>query len=189
MPDAGGDTVSSESTETPSTAEEGLEPERAAWLARAREALSSAFDIPPQQLRVVDASDGSQSLPVVIDASPNGTYAGTHDRIAERRKADPNHLTVEVDGEGLDVLEASTEAAYRAMMEDARRRGGPLPDSIELSQVNGELWTATMVLGDGLQDDGLVPLLSSSGGAVNKVGFHRDRGGKSIRIRPALRIP
>lgn len=175
---------------SPTAVEEALTPEQVVWLAAARAALSSAFGIPEHQLRVVDASDGADApLPVVIDASPNGTYAGTYDRLMEARAADPAHLTVTVEHEQMDVLEASTEAAYRAMMEDARDRGGPLPDSLELSQINGELWTATMALGDGLQDDGLVPLLSSSGGTTNKVGFHRDRGGKSIRVRPALRVP
>lgn len=176
-------------TDAPSAVEEGLAPEQTSWLALARASLSTAFGIPQGQLRVIDASGGVPTpWPVVIDASPNGTYAGTYDQIAEARRTDPSHLTITVAGETIDILEGSTEAAYRAMMEDARRRGGPLPDSLELSQVNGELWTATMALGDGLQDDGLVPLLSSSGGAVNKVGFHRHRGGRSIRIRPALRV-
>ncbi|WP_354699938.1 hypothetical protein DSM112329_00196 [Paraconexibacter sp. AEG42_29] len=170
--------------------EEALDTGQTAWLAAAREALAAAFDIPSEKLRVVHVREGATTVvPVVIDSSPNGTFSGTYDHIIAARESDPTHLTVCVAGERIDVLVASTEAAYRAMMEAAGRRGGPLPDSLELSQVNGELWTATMVLGSGLQEDGLVPLMSSSGGAVNKVGFSPSRGGRSIRVRPALRIP
>ena len=150
--------------------------------------MAESFAISRDDVRLVVVHDSAagRSRIVAIDASPNGHHAGVYDRIMAERRDDPSFLTIEVDGETVDVLPASTEDAYRAMIEDARHRGRLLPDSLALSQQNDELWTATMLMGEPLMEDGLVPLLSVSGSTVNKVGFHRNRGGRSIRVRPAV---
>jgi hypothetical protein len=151
--------------------------------------MSEAFAIRGEDVRlVVEEMPGCDRRVVAIDGSPNGQRAGVYDAIIERRRREPRYFTIEVEGELVDVFPASTEAAYRAMIDDARGRDAPLPDSLALSQQNDELWTATMLMGEPLTSDGLVQLLSVSGGTVNKVGFHTDRGGRSIRVRPAVLI-
>ena len=154
-----------------------------------RRALARTFGIPSDEVRlVVEETAGGARRVVAIDASPNGQYAGTFDAIAQRRRSDPTFFTVAVRGEIIDVLSASTEAAYRAMSADVRRSGFTAPDSLALSQENHELWTATMLVGEPLTADGLIQIASVSGGVVNKVGFRTDRGGRSIRVRPAVLI-
>ena len=151
--------------------------------------MCATFAIRREDVRlVIEATPRHGTRVIAIDGSPNGQHAGVYDAILKRRLTEDGFFTIQVEGEVVDVFPASTEAAYHAMMEDARTRDGPLPDSLALSQQNDELWTATMLMGEPLTPDGLIPIVSVSEGPVNKAGFRTDRGGRSIRVRPAVVI-
>jgi hypothetical protein len=138
------------------------------------------------RLVIVEPREGSKQI-AAIDASPMGQRIGTYKAIYERRAIEPAWYKIEVDGELVDPLAGCTRAAYNAMIADARVRGVLLPDSLALSQQTGQIWTATMLTGEPLDEDGLVILASSnSDDKVNNVGFPLDRGGKSIRVRPTI---
>ena len=166
-----------------------LSEEQRVYAAAVVRSMSEAFAIRSDDIRLVlEKTPEHGSRVVAIDGSPNGQHAGVYDAIIARRLIDPSLFTIEIEGEVLDVFAASTEAAYRAMIDDARTRDVALPDSLALSQQNDELWTATMLMGEPLTPDGLVQIVSVSEGPVNKVGFRTDRGGRSIRVRPAVVI-
>lgn len=151
-------------------------------------AMTESLELDGSEVRLVieePSVDGRRIT--AIDASPMGQRIGTYAAIYERRATEPDWYMVEVDGQLVDPLAGCTRAAYNAMIADARSRGVLLPDSLALSQQSGELWTATMLTGEPLDDEGLVVIASSnSDDKINNVGFPLDRGGKSIRVRPAL---
>jgi|GEM_PF-1422075 len=153
----------------------------------AREAMkqiSIEFGIDPHDIRIVDV-DGTI---VAIDASPNGQHVGSYDALRQRRADDPTYFTVALGSERLDVLAATTDAAYRAMIADCESRAVALPDSLALSQTNGVPWSATMLTGEQLTSDNRVRVLSVNNGTVNRVDFQLHRGGTTLRVRPAIVI-
>ncbi len=135
--------------------------------------------------------DDSQSMAHVyaVDASPNGQHIGRYAQIVERRKADPRWYMLNILGITVDPLRNMTEVVYRAMIRDAQLRGeSTMPDSVELSHLNKVPWTATMLTGEPLTEEGFIPIASYSSDKVDVVGFNPNRGGVSIRVRAAVYI-
>ena len=151
--------------------------------------MANAFAIQTGDVRLVlDELTGPSARVVAIDGSPNGQYAGQYRSIMAERRADPRFFTLEIGDELVDLFEASTEGAYRAMIADARARGITLPDSLALSQMSDDLWTSTLLMGEPLTGDGHVWVTSVCGDSVTKSTFRTDRGGRSFRVRPAVLI-
>lgn len=157
----------------------------AAMQARADEvvgAFVTELGLDAENVRLV--VDGSKV--VAIDASPNGQHVGSFEQVVARRKEQPAWYFIDVAGEKVDVLAGNTDAAYRSMVRDAAIRGVPLPDSLSLSQQNGVPWTATMLTGEPLTEEGRIQVLSVNDGNVNRVDFELHRGGRTLRVRPAV---
>jgi hypothetical protein len=173
----------------PAGAESLLSPEQRTYAKAAVTSMSEQLGLDRGDIRFVleETPDQVQRV-VAIDASPNGQHIGLYQHIREQRQADPNWYSLEIAGERVDPLAGCTEAAYRAMIADARARGVKfLPDSLALNQHNGHVWTATMLTGEPLPAKDKVWIGSSSGGLkVNFVEHPVNRGGKSFRVRPAV---
>ena len=168
----------------------GLTDEQNAYSLLAIASLSETLGIKRDELRVVlDESNGDRHA-VVIDASPNGQYIGLFSDIIKKRSEDPDWYTIEVAGKIVDPLAGCTRGVYLAMIADARSRDERfLPDSLALNQKNGHVWTATMMTGEPLDEEGKIWIASSSShNKVNFVGQDIRRGGRSFRVRPAVKI-
>jgi hypothetical protein len=164
-----------------------LSPEQYGYATEVAAAMAETLDIDRADIRlVVDEAPERGRRVVAIDGSPNGKHLGNYNRVVEQRSADESWYTIVVGGERVDTLGNTTEAAYRAMSADAASRGVPMPDSVALSHQNSEPWTATMLTGEPLTEDGKIVLASYSSGKVDTVGFRLDRGGRTIRVRPAV---
>lgn len=174
----------------PPTIEDLLSPEQRDFAGKVVTGMTETLGLNPEEIRFVMETTEQGNQIVAIDASPNGQYIGIYKSILEQRQADPDWYTLNIDGQRIDPLAGCTEAAYRAMIADARARGEKfLPDSLALNQHNGHVWTATMITGDLLPEPDKVLIGSSSGGAkVNFIGQPINRGGKSLRVRPAVAV-
>lgn len=135
---------------------------------------------------VIEERQGHNSRVVAIDASPNGQHVGNYQTIRDRRKADANWYTIDIDGETVDVLSGTTESAYRAMIKATSSRGLAVPDSLALSQQNDEPWTVTLLTGEALTPDGQILAAAVQNDSVSVFGFRPNRGGRSIRVRPTV---
>jgi hypothetical protein len=164
-----------------------LSPGQRAYAEGVVTAMVQELGIERRSIRLVleDGSDRGRRV-IAIDASPNGQHVGNYSAIIERRQANPDWYMIRVDGELVDALAGTTEAAYRAMVSDAWSRDVVAPDSLALSQQNDKPWTATMLTGEGPTGDGLVPVASVQNDTVSTFGFKPHRGGRSIRVRAAI---
>lgn len=138
---------------------------------------------------IIDPDHSELGRFVLIDRSPNGQYHGNFNQLTEKMKEDPNLLRVEVDGELINTIQQTTYPVYWSMICEAQHKGLIHPDSVALSHTNDLPWTATMLTGEPLTDEGKVLVASVSGGAVSNVAFKTSRGGQSMRVRPAIAIP
>jgi hypothetical protein len=152
--------------------------------------MSDALGLNLEEVRVVIDDSVEPPQAVAIDASPNGQYIGLFSVIQSRRAEQPDWYTIEIAGQKIDPLASCTRGVYLAMIADARKCGERfLPDSLALNQQNGHVWTATMMTGEPLDDEGKILIGSSSSyNKVNFVGQDIHRGGKSFRVRPAVII-
>lgn len=131
--------------------------------------------------------DGEKNISLV-DTSPNGQHIGNFESIARNRQSNPDWYFLEFNDQRVDVLESMTYWTYWSMICEANSRGIVLQDSVALSHENDELWTATMLTGEALTDEGQILIASVSSNAVSNVGFRTNRGGRSIRVRPTVVI-
>lgn len=138
---------------------------------------------------VVEPSQEGIGRFVLIDRSPNGQYHGNYNQLVAKRQDDAGFLRAEVDGVLIDGLQQTTYPIYWAMICEAQHKGIIHPDSVALSHTNDLPWTATMLTGEPLTEEGQILVASVSGGAVSHVAFKPNRGGKSMRVRPAISIP
>ncbi len=130
-------------------------------------------------------ADGSMKI-VAIDGSANGLFLGRLPQILQRRADEPEWLTCKVNNERMDLLSATTYAAYWSMVSEARTRSLLLPDSVAVSHTNDEPWTATMLTGEKLPEPDRIHVASVSSNAVSSVSHNTKKGGKSIRIRLSM---
>lgn len=96
---------------------------------------------------------------------------------------------VEVGGATYDARRGMTDEVYDAKVEDARARGDTLPDSQQLSQETGDLWTWTMLTGNGLTAGGGVQIRRVSGGQVRRYVRDPVYDYQALRVCPAVEIP
>lgn len=164
--------------------------EQQAYAVIAMKSMSDVLGLKLEEVRVVIDDSVQPPQAVAIDTSPNGQHIGLFSAIQARRREDPEWYTIEIAGQKVDPLATCTRGVYKAMIVDARNRGVRfLPDSLALNQQNGHVWTATMMTGEPLDDEGKIWIGSSS--SHNKVNFVSQdihRGGKSFRVRPAVVI-
>lgn len=120
---------------------------------------------------------------VLIDGSPNGLHVGNYKSIMGKKSADKDWLTLNVGDRIIDTLESTTYGAYWSMISEARNRRVLLPDSVALSHTTDAPWTATMLTGEDLTDEGYIYVASVSSNAVSTVDHKPTRGGTSIRVR------
>lgn len=100
-----------------------------------------------------------------------------------------DHLfQVEVNGVIYDTRTGMTDPVYAAKVEDARSRGVTLPDSKQLSKETGDLWTWTMLTGENLTADGLVPLRAVYEGRVLSYVYPPENGLRLLRVCPTMEI-
>jgi hypothetical protein len=156
----------------------------------ATRALVDIYQIAETDVRlVVENSRDTTRRFVLVDGSPNGRYYGNFGKILNLRSEDPDAFHVDIEGNLIDVLGNTTYGIYWHMVCEAIHRGNIAPDSVALSHQNELPWTATMLTGEPLTDDGLILVASVSSGAVSNVGFQPNRGGTSMRVRPSIVIP
>ncbi len=145
------------------------------------DALAKTFNMSKADLGLVveETPEGARRA-VLIDTSPMGQYLGSYDSIQMNGKG-----WINVGGEEVNVLAGTTDAAYRAMIKDAKknRPDQPLPDSSA-----NEIWTATMLTGEPLTADGDVQFRDVGDGGVSRAVAPPDYDFRSLRVRPAVVI-
>ncbi len=156
----------------------------------ARLCMSETLGVDKEQTRLITIeSDSGIINSVIVDASPNGQHIGRYADIMAHRAERPDYYLLSILGVSVDPLAATTEKVYRAMIHALQQEGRTtMPDSVELSHINNVPWTATMLTGEELTEDGLIPIASYSSDKVDVVGFNPNRGGISMRVRPAVNI-
>jgi hypothetical protein len=95
---------------------------------------------------------------------------------------------VEVNGVTYDTRSGMTDEVYATKVEDARSRNVTLPDSAQLRDETGDLWTWTMLTGEPLTADGLVQFRSVGEGEVNRFITSPDHDFRALRVCPAVEI-
>lgn len=178
--------------EAPVSVETLLSPEQLGYADKVANAMTEKFGIDRENIRFVAVDSPEHGKQVVaVDASPNGLRKGSWNKVTKERQKEAGEFMLDVDGDGaqVDALSGTTDAAYRAMIADAKARGvNPLPDSYALSQQkeNGEPWTWTMLTGEPLTADGGVQIRGVPGGGVYGYLFRPDSGNRALRVRPAV---
>lgn len=150
--------------------------------------MAETFGIDAKNVRLVlEDTPETGKRAVAIDASPNGQYGGSWNKVTKERQKESGEFTLDVDGTQVDALAGTTDTAYRAMITDAKARGvDPLPDSYQLSEQNDQPWTYTMLTGELLTADGGVRIRRVRDGGVDGCVFLPDRGRRTRRVRPAV---
>jgi len=146
------------------------------------DALAKAFNMSKADLGlVVEETPEGAKRAVLIDTSLMGQYLGSYNVIQMNGKG-----WINVGGEEVNVLAGTTDAAYRAMIKDAKNRrvnNEPLPDSSA-----NEIWTATMLTGEPLTAGGDVQFRRVYGGGVDRRVVLPDADVRVLRVRPAVVI-
>ena len=161
-----------------------LSDEQLAKMTLYREKISESWGINKEDLRLVAevTSEGTKRI-VLADSSPIGQYKGSYKSIYEK-----GDNLLEVDGRKVDVLGGMTDDIYRAMIADAKKRGGLLPDSQKASRAFGDLWTWTMLTGEPLTAGGRVRIRLVVEGGVDRLVCSPEDGSRALRVRPAVVI-
>lgn len=169
---------------TSSYLESLLSVEQCAKMTRYREMISESWGINKEDLRLVaeDTNKGTKRV-VLVDSSPNGQYKGSYQSIYENR----DNL-LKVDGRNMDILEGMTEGVYRAMIADAKDRGGSLPDSKKADRKSSGLWTGTMLTGEPLTVVGYVKVRNADDDGVYGVVCRPDADSRDLHVRAAVVI-
>jgi len=153
------------------------------------ESMTTQLGLDTTDIQIVAVKGDGATKVYVVDSSPHGQHIGRYSRIVEKRKEDSSWYTFELLGAQIDPLKGMDEAVYRAMIGQLITAGSKIiPDSIELSHSSDIPWTATMLTGEGLTGEGQIPIASFSSDKVDVVDFNPDRGGVSMRVRPAVLI-
>lgn len=98
-------------------------------------------------------------------------------------------FNVQVGGITYDTREGMTDAAYDALVADAKaQEGSTLPDSQEAAKENNDLWTWTMLTGEPLTAAGYVQVRYVYGGGVRGSVDLPDDDYRGLRVRPAVVI-
>jgi hypothetical protein len=164
-----------------------LTPEQKEKAEKIIEALVKKFELDPGDVGIVMIeTDNGEKQPVVMHTGDYGICKGSWNSICAKENA--KDYRVKIDGKQADTRSGMTLAAYSAFIADARARGvDPLPDSLPLSQQNGEPWTGTWLTGEQATS------LDAPGGVVQgdfvyNRWHNRDRGSRDVRFRPAVVI-
>lgn len=96
---------------------------------------------------------------------------------------------VKVGGATYDSRAGMTDEVYDAKVQDARDRDVILPDSQQLAEDAKDVWTWTMLTGDGLTADGYVQIRLVADGEVLRSVFGPDFDRRNLRVCPAVEIP
>ena len=166
------------------------------------DAISKAFDMSKADLGLVveEAPEGARRV-VLIDTSLKGQYMGSYISIQMNRKG-----WINVGGQEVNVLAGTTDAAYRAMIKDAKKRRvnyGPLaiwPTTIRMmihdvksrrdnyEPLPNSGLSCTMLTGEPLTKDGYVQLRGVDHSRITSYTTRTDRDSSDIFVRPAMVI-
>lgn len=161
-------------------------------------AMAEKFDVRAEDFSVLrtTAEDGSEQLIVAYTAG-NGIDLGNPKKDYDEKrswnsifdKKNDKNFMVTVGRKKYDTRTGMTEAAYDAFIADAKARGvDPLPDSPQLADQNGEVWTDTWQTGEDA-DRGVAPFgYVRKGGRVGRDRRPRGDVGRVHRFRPAVVI-
>lgn len=167
-----------------------LSPLQERFAEMATRAMVDILNVHEENVRLIVQEDEENSRSFVLtDGSSNGLYFGNYGKLLKMREEDSSVLFVDINGERIDTLSNTTYGVYWGMVCEAQHRGVIAPDSVALSHQSDLPWTATMLTGEPLTDEGLILVASVSSGAVSYVGFKPSRGGTSMRVRPSIAIP
>ena len=167
-----------------------MTPRQQAFAELAARAMVDMLGVAVDDVRTLAETNAvNASTFTLIDGSPNGQYHGNYQKVLDRRSEDPRFMVLDLADGQVDALENTTYKTYWTMICEAQHRGIVLPDSVALSHINDLPWTATMLTGESLNEEGLVLVASVSGGGVSRVGFRPNKGGKSMRVRSTVIIP
>jgi hypothetical protein len=190
--DGAGQETATQSDKLPLSAEQQ---EKAAKLTTA---MAEKFDVPIDDFALLrtETEDGSEQLTVAY-AADNGIDLGDSKKDYDNKrswnsifdkKATKNFM-ITVDGKKVDTRTGMTAAAYDSFIADARSRGiDPLPDSPQLADQNGEVWTDTWLTGEEAGRFGAPLGYVSSLGRVYRDRRPRACGYRNPRFRPAVVI-
>lgn len=167
-----------------------------------RDAMAKKFEIHPDHLtliRVLNAAKPEDEF-IIIHSAPGGmnfndlnpswcaTYNNSLNSIIREDRAD--EFTIEVGGQKLDTRLGLTENAYKAFIEDAKRREvEPLPDS-EMIKLNGEDWPRVRILLTAERDFPVNQLVMFvKNGKPDQHTLDRSKHFPDVRIRLAAKVP
>lgn len=144
-------------------------------------AMSKKFNIPIEDILTLNV-EGKTAIVYNHGFYP---FAGSYEDVMSQPKKD---WEIRVGNKRYDTRKGMTDAVYEAKVADARARGVALPDSKQLSEQTGDLWTWTMLTAEPLTADGRVPVRNVDGGRVGWHAVHPESVGRSLRVCPAVVI-
>lgn len=103
-------------------------------------------------------------------------------------KENDDLLTIVIDGKKYDTRKGMTDSAYDALYEDSKSQGITLPDSKQMSEITGDLWTWTMLTGEPLTADGRGQVCDVVDGVVRQSVTDPYADYRFLRVRLAVVI-
>ncbi len=154
------------------------------------------FGVTEDTLRVVktEAEDGEATFTLLhtgngVDiGNPKKEYDPARSYDAVMSEENDKLFVFELDGKTYDSRKGMTDATYDAKFADAKERGVTLPDSKQLSEETGDVWTWTMLTGEPKTADGYVQLRNVYVGEVDRFIAGPDVDRRSLRVCPAVVI-
>ncbi len=124
-----------------------LSPEQAERANKLKSAMAEKFRVDAADFSVLatEAETGEKLFCVAYTAG-NGIYKGSWNKIMGNETT--KDFVVEIDGQKFDTRTGMTLDVYAAMVERARANDEILPDSRQLSEENGQVWTWTLRTGE-----------------------------------------
>lgn len=176
-----------------------MSPEQKTKASQVRDAMAEQLKdhgVTLDSLRVVmsESDEGKKTFTLVHTG--NGIDIGDHTQDYDKVRSyhgvmsrkNNKLFNVTAVGQKYDVRKGMTDAAYDALVEDARERGEALPDSKQMSEENNDLWTWTMLTGEDLTADGNVQIRGVYDGEVGRYVYPPDDAYRNLRVRPAVEI-
>jgi hypothetical protein len=175
-----------------------LTPEQQEKATATAAALAERFDVSAEDFSVLRTSGEDGDTLTVVYTAGNGIDLGDSDKDYDTARSwdaifgedADERFVVEVDGKAVDSRRGMTREVYDAFIQDARDKGiDPLPDSPQLSDQNGDIWTDTWLTGEDADRRGAPIAYVLGDGDVHSGVNPRVRDARrEHRFRPAVVI-
>lgn len=152
-------------------------------------AMAEHYKVKPEDFGLIsfEREDGTKASTIMYTAV-QGLDLGDPSKTYDQKRsygaimADDSHV-LEIDGKAVDARTGSTEAAYKAFInQEIAMQTNPLPDSVKLTP-----WTLTLLTAEKAgSDDARCGRVGEAGAGVGWI--FRGDGDRDVRFRPAVEI-